>query len=250
MNNKLIIRKFGKSIDTYDDNAYAQKEIANRLSRLIVEIYPDTPNTVLEIGCGTGLMTRNIRRLFPDAYFYLNDINERYRPLMRQLLSDNRFTFIAGDAQTIDFPRGIDLIVSSSTIQWFDGLNVFASRAYRAMATGGYMFLSTFGKNNLKEIRALTGTGLEYPSTDTLNKVFANGFETLYLDEDEIHVTFNSSSEILSHFRQTGVNANCSGIMRTLSGLKSFCTRYDNMFSDGSKVILTYNPVYLVLKKK
>jgi hypothetical protein len=112
------------------------------------------------------------------------------------------------------------------------------------------MFLSTFGKNNLKEIRKITGTGLEYSSLETLRNLFAPGFEILHLDEEEIPVSFNSSTEILSHFRRTGVNANCSGIMRTQSGLKSFCDKYDKMFSDGTKVILTYNPVYLVLKKK
>ncbi|MDR1594008.1 MAG: malonyl-ACP O-methyltransferase BioC [Prevotellaceae bacterium] len=250
MNSSLIKCKFSKSTETYDDNAYAQKEIATKLAALISALYLHTPKTIFEIGCGTGLLTKNIIPLFPDAYYYLNDINEKVELLVNTLFPKNNFMFIGGNAQSIDFPAGIDLIVSSSTLQWFDNLNVFVKKAHRSLSTEGYMFLSTFGKNNLKEIREITGTGLEYSSPDILRSLFSQDFEVLHLYEEEIPVSFNSSTEILSHFRKTGVNANCSGIMRTQSGLRSFCNKYDKMFSDGTKVILTYNPVYLVLKNK
>jgi hypothetical protein len=140
--------------------------------------------------------------------------------------------------------------VSASTIQWFDNLSAFAEKARQSLLDSGYMFLSTFGKNNLKEIREITGTGLEYLSPDNLRDLFSDDFEILHLSEEEIPVVFESATEILSHLRNTGVNANCSGIMRTQSGLKTFCNKYDKMFSNENKVILTYNPIYLVLKKR
>jgi malonyl-CoA O-methyltransferase len=250
MNSNTIKCKFSKSIDTYDDSAYAQKEIAGKLAVLIAALYPHIPKTILEIGCGTGLLTKNILTLFADARYYLNDINEKVESLMPALFPVHNFTFVGGDAQSVDFPAGIDLIVSSSTLQWFDNLPVFIRKAHQSLSPDGYMFLSTFGKNNLKEIRELTGTGLEYTSLASLRDLFSDGFEILHLSEEEIPVTFGSSTEILSHFRRTGVNANCSGLVRTQARLRSFCNSYDKMFSDGTKVILTYNPIYLGLKKK
>jgi malonyl-ACP O-methyltransferase BioC len=250
MKSNTIRCKFGKSVNTYDDSAYAQKEIAGKLAALIAALYPRIPKNILEIGCGTGLLTKNILTLFADAHYYLNDINEKVESLMPALFPANNFTFVGGDAQSIDFPDGIDLTVSSSTIQWLDKLHVFIRKAHQSLSPDGYMFLSTFGKNNLKEIRALTGTGLEYTSLASLRNIFSSDFEILHLSEEEIPVMFDSSTEILSHFRRTGVNANCSGIVRTQAGLRSFCNSYDKLFSDGTKVILTYNPIYLGLKKK
>ena len=180
MNKALVRYKFGKSMTTYDDSAYAQKEIAGKLAAQISALYPQTPRTILEIGCGTGLLTRHILSLFGEAArYYLNDINEKVEALMPALFPSGNFTFIGGDAQTVGLPCGIDLLVSSSTLQWFDALPVFAEKSYRSLSPGGYMFLSTFGKNNLKEIRKLTGTGLEYPSPEALREVFSRGFEIL-----------------------------------------------------------------------
>ncbi|MDR0386367.1 MAG: malonyl-ACP O-methyltransferase BioC [Prevotellaceae bacterium] len=250
MNSSWIKCKFGKSTDTYDENAYAQKEIAKKLAALISGMYSNMPETIFEIGCGTGLLTKNILPLFAGAHYYLNDINEKVELLIHALFPDNNFTFIEGDALSIDFPCGTDLIVSSSTLQWFDNLSVFARKAHQCLSAKGHMFLSTFGKNNLKEIRQITGTGLEYSSLEVLKDLFSSDFEILHLSEEEIPVSFNSPLEILSHFRRTGVNANCSGIMRTRSDIKSFCDKYDRMFSNGTEVILTYNPIYLVLRKK
>jgi malonyl-ACP O-methyltransferase BioC len=237
-------------MDTYDDNAYAQREIADKLVAMISALYPYMPETVFEIGCGTGLLTKNIIPLFTDTFYYLNDINEKAEFMIHTLFPENNFTFIGGDAQSVDFPCGIDLAVSSSTLQWFDNLPVFIKKAHQCLSAKGYMFLSTFGKTNLKEIRQITGTGLEYSSSEVLRDLFSSGFEILHLFEEEIQISFDSPVEILSHFRRTGVNANCSGIMRTRSSVKSFCDKYGEMFSDGTKVILTYNPVYLALRKR
>jgi trans-aconitate methyltransferase len=116
-------------METYDDNAYAQKEIAAKLAGLISDLYPDTPKTIMEIGCGTGLLTKNIITVFPDAYYYLNDINSKAEHRIHSLFAADSHTFICGDAELIDFPAGIDLIVSSSTVQWFEDLSGFAEKA-------------------------------------------------------------------------------------------------------------------------
>ncbi|MDR1896699.1 MAG: malonyl-ACP O-methyltransferase BioC [Prevotellaceae bacterium] len=250
MNSSLVKRKFEKSMETYNENAYAQREIAEKLSNLVLSLYPHTPAAIFEIGCGTGLLTKKMINAFADAQFYVNDINDKANALISELFVNSRYLFIPGDAQLIRFPKNVDLLVSSSVIQWFDNLSGFGQKAYECLSNTGYMFLSTFGKKNLKEIRQITGAGLEYASPDELRSLFADDFEILNLSEEEIPVKFNSPVEILSHLRHTGVNAGCSGIMKTRSELNSFCNQYNQLFSNETTVILTYNPIYLALKKK
>lgn len=60
---------FNKKFDTYDENAIVQKKVASHLIELIKEIKNDKSSfeSVLEIGCGTGIFTRDFLNIYsPD----------------------------------------------------------------------------------------------------------------------------------------------------------------------------------------
>ena len=247
---RRIKQTFGKSLDTYNDSADAQQKIAERLHSLVCEYRPANVRNILEIGCGTGILTSKMLDTFVDAKFYLNDINEKVENIIRKLFKENQFEFLAGDAQAISYPANIDLIVSSSTIQWFDKMPIFSQKAEQSLSSGARMFLSTFGKNNLREIRQITGTGLHYFSPVELTKLFEDNFRLIHISEEEIPTVFDSPADILVHLKNTGVNANSKGMFRTRKSLDVFCQKYRELFPDEPKVKLTYNPIYLILEKK
>ncbi|MBQ5773972.1 MAG: hypothetical protein IIW09_03965, partial [Acetobacter sp.] len=78
--NQQIRESFDKA-EGYHSAAVAQKVVANRLSDYIARCFADQgltnssflhsesqnsePQTILEIGCGTGLLTQQIHRLWP-----------------------------------------------------------------------------------------------------------------------------------------------------------------------------------------
>ena len=54
----LVKKRFSKSLKTYDDNAIVQKQMAEKL----VDFLPKKEfNSVLEIGCATGLLTKQLK---------------------------------------------------------------------------------------------------------------------------------------------------------------------------------------------
>lgn len=62
MDVKQIARHFSRHAHDYDNLAVMQKDIADRLLKLI----PDGDYlTILDIGCGTGYMCRQLRKRFP-----------------------------------------------------------------------------------------------------------------------------------------------------------------------------------------
>ena len=73
-------------------------------------------------------------------------------------------------------------------------------------------------------------------------------FEVIKAKETTEELLFNSPVEVLKHMRLTGVNA-ISESSWTKRDLNKFCKSYEN-FMQNNKYILTYNPYYIVLKKK
>lgn len=248
--NKEIVRlKFEKSIASYDKNAIAQQRIATRLSDIIRHHYPHNPRILMEIGCGTGLLSQKMASQYTPGHYYLNDINQLIPQILPCKLGDQRHSFIVGDAQAIDYPRNIDLLVSSSTIQWFEDLPLFISKAKQSMSADGCMFISTFGGSNLQEIRSINGSGLCYHSMDSLKALFEKQFTVIHAEEEKITLQFPSPAEVLRHLKATGVNGGFSKGW-TKNKLNAFCEEYNKRFRYENGVSLTYHPIYLGVKIK
>ena len=63
---KNVRRSFGNAAQTYDENAFLQREIANRLFERL-DYIKLTPARVLDIGSGTGYATRKLRERYQKA---------------------------------------------------------------------------------------------------------------------------------------------------------------------------------------
>lgn len=68
--------RFRRSVESYEDNAYVQKAIVNRLYELLQDHLSYTPRKVLEIGCGTGLLTRKLLTALSSGQLFINDLVE------------------------------------------------------------------------------------------------------------------------------------------------------------------------------
>ena len=130
---------------------------------------------ILEIGCGTGLLTKLLSQRFPTSRFTLNDLC----PAMCEMAAQNMAhdtNCMTGDAEQSDFPGKYSLITSAATIQWFSDLPRFLSRIEKSLDERGMMLFSTFGSDNLKELRHTTGIGLPYFSGEMLQELFERNY--------------------------------------------------------------------------
>lgn len=255
---ELIRSRFDRAMETYQANAGVQDMMAERLMDMVAlegrrqsgnlsqNIDKRIYGQVLEVGCGTGLLTRRIVGRFRPEMLWLNDLcpsAERYIPESPEV----SVSFFAGDAETVDFPEGLDLIMSSATVQWFDDLPAFFSKCADALKPGGLIAFSTFGSRNLMEIAGTTGAGLEYYDMTGLMELLDERFEVLAPDEDIIRLEFSTPMDVLRHLRETGV----TGISRekwTRGRMMDFVHRYEEMYGDGKCVPLTYNPIWIVAR--
>jgi malonyl-CoA O-methyltransferase len=248
---RLVSRRFARAIDSYNREAVAQRCIASRMSGLLERYVPPTCQRVLEIGGGTGFLTRHLVERIHPKELIVNDLCHEMAICYDDLIRARQAVFCGGDAERVDFPSGQDLIVSCSALQWFVDPAAFFARCHGLLAEGGYVAFSTFGSDNLREVSALTGAGLTYRSLAEWQRLLAPHYEVVEAREERITLPFATPLEVLYHLKHTGVTAVQPAKAWTRSDIDAFARAYQQRFSqpDGT-VTLTYHPLYIIAKKK
>ncbi len=248
---KLIRQRFARHLASYHRYAVIQQEICERLAGLI-ETYTDRGiSSALEIGAGTGFLTARLLAAFPKTRWVVNDLVRETEPFITLSASKTVFPieYRWGDAETLDFSKTFDLIASASTLQWFENPRRFFSNLHQK--SGGILAVSSFGTDNFKEIRTAAGTGLEYPSFETLVSLITHaGYDILFRETSHKPLYFEHPHDVLRHIRQTGVNG-ISSVGWTRKSLEKFCEAYTRHFGlPSGQMPLTYNPVIIVARKR
>jgi malonyl-ACP O-methyltransferase BioC len=178
---------------------------------------------------------------------HVNDLVADFSRQIGQIDFPGRLEFLPGDIETIPLPGQYQLIISSSTFHWFHELDVFFEKLRHHLHADGLLAFAMYGPDNLQEIRALTGRGLEYQSLEQLIAVLEPHFEVLRTTEAREVLFFQDPSSVLQHLRETGVNA-LAGTGWSKHRLQEFIRQYQNRFSGKNGVRLTYHPMYLLAR--
>lgn len=205
-----ISQRFGSAVEHYDQAAKPQLAIATQLSQMIESSFQQRPRRVLEVGCGTGLLSYKLTELlgWSDISYSFNDLVPGVEPFLRNKLGDHAYDFIPGDAERLEWDRGYDLIASSSCVQWWSNPLSYIAKAYDAMAEGGLLALSTFLPGNLTEIDTLVEKPLNYPAAEAWYKELERyGFEVINSDSQVFTLHFPTLFRLLRHLKETGTNA-------------------------------------------
>ncbi|MHB1350826.1 MAG: malonyl-[acyl-carrier protein] O-methyltransferase BioC [Desulfobulbus sp.] len=249
---KQTIRlRFAGAAATYDRQALVQQEVANRLLRLLASHPAPPPRRVLEIGCCTGILTAGLIRRFPGiSALYVNDLVPEFAPLVAaRVPAGTPLHFLAGDIETIDLPERLDLVVSSSTLHWLSDLPALLDRLHERLNQQGILCFSIYGTDNLRELREITGIGLDYHSLSELRQMVAARFTLLSCEEELLPLHLPDPLALLHHLRQTGVNALRKETW-TRARLDEFSRKYMERFRSAHGVSLTYHPIYCLARKE
>lgn len=149
---RLVQAAFSRAAQ-YDSVATVQAEAATRLAHKIAARLPAAPARILEIGCGTGLLSRQLAAAFPAAHLTLTDISPAMLERCRARLGPGP-TYRLLDGEMADGIEGpFDLIASSLAMQWFADLPGSLARLTRLLPPGGRLVFATLGRHSFKEWR-------------------------------------------------------------------------------------------------
>jgi malonyl-CoA O-methyltransferase len=146
-----ISRRFSQSAPTYESNAALQDAVAEKLAGLLPRM---RASRVLEIGCGTGLLTRRLLNRYGEAQFLITDVcPEMVSQCRARYGSAPNAAFAAMDGDRLATDFAYDLIASSMCLQWFDDPTASLDRQRRGLSPGGLAAYATIGGDNFPEWR-------------------------------------------------------------------------------------------------
>lgn len=148
-----IAASFGASADHYDDHAGLQRHVAERLAR---HLPPLRAPRVLELACGTGLLSRHLLARYPDGRFLLSDLAPAMIQRARENLEafsgrDMRFAII--DAAKPPALAKFDLIATSMSLHWLDRPTDILRHLQTMLAPGGALVFAGLGPDCFAEWR-------------------------------------------------------------------------------------------------
>jgi len=251
LNKKRIKQRFAGAAETYDAQAVIQHKVADRLLAMLAQKITLQPERILEIGCCTGLLTQRLAKRFSNIKtLYVNDLVPEFGPIVIKRLDGNfDVKFIAGDIEKTVLPNNLDLVISSSTFHWLGDLSTLFTKLAAHMAPEGTLAFSIYGRDNLLELKDITGIGLKYFGFEDLQEQLGEHFDIVSLREEHITLDFKEPLDVLYHLRETGVNSLDSTVWNK-SRLKDFCKRYRARFAGQDSLKLTYHPMYYIARKR
>lgn len=247
---RKIRQRFARAAATYDRQAVVQRGVAERLLHLLASHMGEQPRRVLEIGCCTGILTAGLVRRYPGITdLFANDLVPQFEPLVAARIPPGvRLEFLGGDIEAIPLPDALDLVISSSTLHWLENLPDLLDRLHARMARHATLCFSIYGPGNLRELRELTGIGLDYHSLAELRRMVGQRFTVVACEEELITHHCPDPLALLQHLRQTGVNALATEPW-SRPRLGDFIRQYERRFGRQGRVGLTYHPVYCLARK-
>jgi len=140
----LVPRFFDKTALTYDKivNRYTFGKDKYWKDEILKKI-PDG-NSILDLACGTGILTEKISKKFPNAKIVGVDMTEGYLELAKKRLSKNEnISFVMQDAEKLDLNEKFDCI-TSSYIPKYCNPEILIKTCLKHLKPGGTILLHDF----------------------------------------------------------------------------------------------------------
>lgn len=239
MLDKNITRQhFEKAASSYDAAAVLQREIAKRMGERLDYIKLQ-PKTVLDAGCGTGFITKDLLKRYPKSQILSLDLALN---MTRKTKEHGRWLrkpkAICADAEHLPLKEeSVELIVSNLMIQWSNDLSKMFTGFHSVLKPNGLLLFSTFGPDTLKEMRESWSSVDDTPHTSSFvdmheigDVLLKSGFINPVTDMELITMTYSNVRHLMKDIKEIGASNTDSERSKGLMGkqkLKAFEQAYE-----------------------
>src|SRR6516165_6020337 len=238
----------------YEAAASLQARVAAELLERL-ELFRFTPGVVLDLGCGTGRVTRELKRRYPRARVIALDLSPgMLREARRHQRPWRRFARVCGDALRLPLKDGsVDLIFSNLMLQWCEPLPAALAEVRRVLKASGFFAFSTFGPDTLWELRSAWAQADGYNHVNHFsdmhevgNALVQAGLMEPVLDVDRIEAGYPDVLALMRDLKAIGAHNVTAGRSRALTGrarLARVQQAYES-FRHDERLPATYEVIY------
>ncbi|MFH1913762.1 MAG: methyltransferase domain-containing protein [Pseudomonadota bacterium] len=231
LSKESIRRAFERARNTYAEAAQVQDRAALRCAE---HVPPGNYPAILEIGAGGGVLTRHIVARCSHSRYVAVDISSgMLAQVSRDGLTNPEFVVADGEYLILPHER-FDLLVSSSTMQWYRSPEVSIRDNLGLLRHGGRFSLSIFIDGTYAEFAeasAMSGFGsmLSMRSARYFMDILQDAKLASLETEIVTHVAYYPTvAEMLRAHRATGATATPGGKQPSRQAYQRFIDHYES----------------------
>jgi ubiquinone/menaquinone biosynthesis C-methylase UbiE len=189
---QVEVKRYYHEIERYDwvtDTKYPEKIFhqlrAGKVASMVNNICRDNQMSVLDVGCGTGLITRKIR----SNHIAALDMNE-WALQRAKLHTSGKISFIPGDAENLPFPAdNFDVVICTEVLEHLVRPDLALREIYRVLKPGSFFVGSVPTKSIIWKYRKYISSSS--PVTEPFhNNYTIHEFRPLLDDFDIINMQY------------------------------------------------------------
>ncbi len=252
---KRVQRSFNRNAESYDKFGIIQREVSTRMIERL-SLIKIKPAKVLDLGCGTGFLSTDLIKIFPEANIVSVDFAEEMLRVCGG--KSDKITTVCADIEELPFENNkFDLIISSLTFHWCVDLFKTLSKSYSLLKQNGCLVFSSIGPDTLCELHKTLKSidALDHVNSfidmhhygDALLKI---GFTDPVVDNEKIIIEYETFSGVMKSIKKIG-----AGTLENPSNRKFSKTDYKNITgtyprNSNSNYPVTYEVLYGLSWKK
>ncbi|MBA2650021.1 MAG: malonyl-ACP O-methyltransferase BioC [Legionella sp.] len=250
-----ISKAFNSQAFEYESAAIVQKEIGRRLLERL-QYMKIAPERILDLGCGTGYLSRELRLKYPKSQIVGLDLAKSMLLQARNKQGwRRRWSLVSADMNCLPFADGqFDLVFANQAVHWGSSMQNVFGELNRVMKVQGCLMFTTLGPDTFKELKkAWSGVNdhahtNEFPDMhDVGDWLMAEHFLEPVVDMENLTVHYQSLQKLVQGLKKQGVkniNPQRNKGLTSRAAWANFLNNYELLRTENGSYPLSYEVIY------